>query len=187
VFASGSLPAARERPGRIGPSPRAGGRLRGLVEEPLTSIAAVRRRQSCSHDSQHSRCRRCSSSGSGTRTFRRQPFAGRRRERAPSSWRSFQRPGTSSRRSNQSGGGGRRHALPLVGATAAVSRPSRLVRSHASAADLALPSRRSGGGGFRTLGRPYGRQRFSRPRRIRRQPAHGAEPRARGNVRGNEI
>ena len=39
---------------------------------------------------------RCSSSGSGTRLFRPEPFASRRREPTRSSWSSFQRPGTSS-------------------------------------------------------------------------------------------
>ena len=49
---------------------------------------------------------------------------------------------------------------------AAVSRPSRRAsESHASAANLALPSQESGGGGIRTLGRVAAVQRFSRPPR----------------------
>ena len=50
----------------------------------------------------HSRSPRCSSSGSGTRPFRRGPFASRQREPTPSSWSSFRRPGTSSWTRSQS-------------------------------------------------------------------------------------
>jgi hypothetical protein len=44
----------------------------------------------------------------------------------------------------------------------------------------------SGGGGIRTLGRPYDRQRFSRPPRNGRYAASELESASRGNVGGNE-
>jgi hypothetical protein len=47
-------------------------------------------------------------------------------------------------------------------------------------------SRGSGGGGIRTLGRPCGRQRFSRPRRNGRNAASQLESASRGNTGGNE-
>ena len=56
--------------------------------------------------------------------------------------------------SNPGGGGGRRRALTFVDATAAVSRRRAWHRTRPPAANLALPSQGSGGGGIRTLDGP---------------------------------
>ena len=60
----------------------------------------------------------------------------------------------------------------------------RCPRGHRVSARAARGASRSGGGGIRTLGRPCGRQRFSRPRRNGRNAASQLESASRGNPGG---